>query len=398
MAILLGDCLTKLKDIQTESVDLIYLDPPFFTQKVHSLKNRDNTKEYSFEDKWSSIEKYKEYIEERLYECNRVLKSSGSIFLHCDKWASHYLRLALDNTFGYDNFRSEIIWHYKRWSNSKKGLLNNHQTIYFYSKTDNFKFNTVYMDYSLSTNIDQILQERKKDENGKSVYKRDENGQIVVCKSKKGVPLGDVWELPYLNPKAKERAGYPTQKPILLLERIIELVTDEGDVVLDPFLGSGTTVVAAKLLKRNYIGIDISIDAVNLTNDRLDKLIKTESTLIKKGRQSYQNLNDEEMSLLKQLNATPVQRNSGIDGFLKDFVNELPVAIRIQRKDEHLEEAKTKLLRASKKKNCSCMILLRTHIDEVNSIFNIDQDERLFIIDAYDIHINNIRKQIESRN
>ena len=132
------------------------------------------------------------------------------------------------------------------------------------------------------------------------------------------------------------------------MERIIELVTDEGDIVLDPFVGSGTTVVAAKMMKRDYIGIDKSFDAVELTNERLEKLIKTESNLVKKGRQSYQNLNDEEMELLQQFNATPVQRNSGIDGFLKEHFNELPVSIRIQREDESLDEAKMKLFTASK--------------------------------------------------
>src|SRR5699024_9228610 len=139
------------------------------------------------------------------------------------------------------------IWAYKRWSNSKKGLLNNHQNIYFYSKSKSFKFNTMYTDYSPTTNLDQILQARMRDEHAKSKYKTDENGQVVLGKEKKGVPLSDIWNIPYLNPKAKERTGYPTQKPILLLEQIIKIATDEGDTVLDPFCGSGTTLVAADL-------------------------------------------------------------------------------------------------------------------------------------------------------
>ena len=144
------------------------------------------------------------------------------------------MKIVLDEIFGVANFQSEIIWTYKRWSNSKKGLLNNHQSIFFYSKTKNFKFNTIYTDYSETTNVDQILQDRIRDEKGKSRYKVDENGRVVMGKAKKGVPLSDVWEIPYLNPKAKERVGYPTQKPIILLEQIIKLVTDENDVVLDP--------------------------------------------------------------------------------------------------------------------------------------------------------------------
>lgn len=232
-----GDCKIELQKIKGNSIDLIYLDPPFFSQKTQSLKNKEN-KEYSFEDSWDNIIIYKDYIQERLEECKKVLKNTGSIFLHCDRSASHYLRLALDNVFGADNFQSEIIWSYKRWSNSKKGLLNAHQVIFFYSKTSNFKFNHIYTDYSPTTNLDQIFQKRIRDENGKTIYKTSKNGNIEFIDEKKGVPLSDVWEIPYLNPKAKERAGYPTQKPIFLLERIINLVTNEGDIVLDPFCGS----------------------------------------------------------------------------------------------------------------------------------------------------------------
>ncbi|WP_217994048.1 DNA methyltransferase [Lentibacillus sp. CBA3610] len=106
---------------------------------------------------------YYVFIKDRLIECHRVLKAKA-VFLHCDKYASHYLRMALDEVFGMENFQSEIVWSYKRWSNSKSGLLNNHQTIYFYSKTRNFKFNRIYTSYSETTNVDQILQERVRDE------------------------------------------------------------------------------------------------------------------------------------------------------------------------------------------------------------------------------------------
>lgn len=120
--------------------------------------------EYSFADSWENMNEYIEYIKVRLQECKRVLKKTGSIFVHCDRNASHYLKIVLDEIFGVANFQSEIIWTYKRWSNSKKGLLNNHQSIFFYSKTKNFKFNTIYTDYSETTNVDQILQDRIRDE------------------------------------------------------------------------------------------------------------------------------------------------------------------------------------------------------------------------------------------
>ncbi len=391
--LLLGDCLEKLKEIDDNSVDLIYLDPPFFTQKIQYLKTKDREKKYSFDDTWDSIDNYVKYIEDRLIECKRVLKKTGSIFLHCDKSASHYLRITLDKVFGYNNFQSEIIWTYKRWSNSKKGLLNNHQNIYFYSKTSDFKFNKIYTDYSVTTNVDQILQDRIRDKDGKSRYKKNTKGEVVLGEPKKGVPLSDVWAIPFLNPKAKERVGYPTQKPLLLLEQIIKISTEEGDVVLDPFVGSGTTIVAAKLLNRKYIGIDISKEAIQLTQSRLDNPIRTESLLLKKGKEKYKNLSDEEMKILYNIDAVPVQRNNGIDGFLKTHFKGKPVSIKVQKRDESLIEARKKLIKASKAKKCSLMILIRTHSSQM-SFENIEaieefDDSVLLIIDSYDLKIEN---------
>ena len=174
-----GDCYELLGHIQSETIDVIYMDPPFFTQETQTLSNKEGV-EYSFADSWENMNEYIEYIKVRLQECKRVLKKTGSIFVHCDRNASHYLKIVLDEIFGVANFQSEIIWTYKRWSNSKKGLLNNHQSIFFYSKTKNFKFNTIYTDYSETTNVDQILQDRIRDEKGKSRYKVDENGRAVM--------------------------------------------------------------------------------------------------------------------------------------------------------------------------------------------------------------------------
>jgi site-specific DNA-methyltransferase (adenine-specific) len=221
--ILHGDCRNVVSRFSDGCVDLIYLDPPFFTQKHHALFSRDRTKKYEFEDIFPSLDVYLSFLEDVLRHCRRVLKDTGSLFLHCDRTASHHLRIVLERVFGEVNFQSEIIWTYKRWSNSKKGLLNSHQVIYFFSKTRQFKFNTLYGEYSPTTNLDQILQERQRDINGVAIYKRDENGHVINGQPKKGVPLSDVWDIPYLNPKAKERCGYPTQKPVLLLNRIVQI-------------------------------------------------------------------------------------------------------------------------------------------------------------------------------
>ncbi len=369
-----GNCIEKLQEIEANLIDLVYFDPPFFTQKKHSLTNRDNSKRYEFDDKYESLEEYLSLIENTLVQCRRILKNTGSVFLHCDKTASHNIRIILDKVFGKENFQSEIVWSYKRWSNAKKGLLNSHQIIFFYSKTEHFKFNTLYTDYSATTNLDQILQDRERNKNGKSVYKRDENGNAILGKEKKGVPLSDVWEIPYLNPKAKERTGYPTQKPVLLLNQIINIATDEGDLVLDPFCGSGTTCVSAKALNRNYLGVDISSDAVELANKRLEEMIISESSLLNKGINDYLEKTEKELAILQNINAFPVQRNTGIDGFLKEHFDGAPVPIKIQSEYETIEDAIEKLESASIGKNYTIKIVIQTKESYISRLFDFQSD------------------------
>lgn len=393
-----SDCLPLLKEMKDDSIDMIYLDPPFFTQKTHQLTSRDN-KVFNFEDNWESIRAYIEYISIRVTEMRRVLKGTGTIFLHCDRSASHYLRVMLDEIFGAKNFRSEIIWSYKRWSNSKKGLLNNHQNIYLYSKSKQFKFNTLYKDYSATTNLDQILQERVRTKDNKTVYKLDSSGNPVLGKEKQGVPLGDVWDIPYLNPKAKERVGYPTQKPILLLERIINISTDKDDIVLDPFCGSGTTLVAAKLLGRNYIGIDKSKDAIEITMERLTKPLKTESNLLNLGIEKYKTKTDEELKILKSMDAKVVQRNKAIDGFLSQNFENYPVPIRIQKKGESLDSI-IELMRSNKKtRESKLKIIVRTESEEL--LYFPDVPEDFLILDDYKYKVNDFisrKKDMEFKN
>jgi site-specific DNA-methyltransferase (adenine-specific) len=349
-----------MKEFDANSVNLIYLDPPFFSQKVHKLRTRDRQQEFSFEDLWSSHREYADFLYRRLEEMWRVLSHTGAIFFHCDRNASHIARFLLDEVFGVDMFRSEIIWYYRRWSNSQKALLPAHQNIFYYTKSDEYTFNFIYQEYSESTNVDQILQLRKRDEAGKAIYARDQNGQVIPSGGKKGVPLSDVWDIPYLNPKAQERTGYPTQKPILLLERIIEIATNENELVLDPFCGSGTTLVAASLLNRRSIGIDISSDAIEITKKRLQNPTKTESHLLKNGRDSYKNIDEEILGLLTGIDYAIVQRNKGIDAILKVDVNGCPIPVRVQRDNETILDAATRLYNASKTKNAPVMLLIAT--------------------------------------
>lgn len=358
-----GDCFDVMAGMPLESVDLVYADPPFFTQKVHGMETRDGSARYSFSDIWEDAGEYADFIGKRAAGMRDVLEPTGSLFFHCDKSASHIIRVVLDKVFGAKNFQSEIIWYYKRWSNGKRGLLPAHQTIFFYSKTSDFKFNTMLQDYSPATNIDQIMQRRVRDSRNKSVYLQDDCGSVVGNGAKKGVPLSDVWEIPFLNPKAKERVGFPTQKPFLLMKRIIEIATDESDTVLDPFCGSGSTLVASHLLNRNSIGIDVDPDAIELTERRLANPVVSDSLLMANGRESYKQHSKEAANYLHGIEYTPVHRNKGIDGLLKEEIDGLPAFIRVQRDNETIDETLSSIRKAALDKGACSLVVIATKTD-----------------------------------
>ncbi len=193
----------------------------------------------------------------RLVELHRVLKPTGSLYLHCDPTASHYLKILLDAVFGSKNFRNEIVWHYTGGGRSKTYFSKKHDVIFWYSNGSSWTFN-----------VDAIRVPYKET----SGYAKSG----IVSKAGKqyrpnplGTPVDDVWDIPIINPLSKERLGYPTQKPLVLLERIIVASSNEGDIVLDPFCGCGTTVDAAHKLNRCWIGIDITYLAIDLIRKRL---------------------------------------------------------------------------------------------------------------------------------
>jgi len=200
----------------------------------------------------------------RLVELHRVLKPTGSIYLHCDPTASHYLKLLLDAIFDVRNFRNEIVWCYKLGGRPRKGWPKKHDIIFFYSKgkEDNFVFNSDAVRVPYESTGGYISSGRK----------------LVKGKEYKVHPLGKVpedwWFISALNRESKERLGYPTQKPEALLERIIKASSNEGDVVLDPFCGCGTTVTVAERLKRRWMGIDITHLAITLIKERLHNTFK----------------------------------------------------------------------------------------------------------------------------
>jgi len=382
-----GDCLEVLGRQSCRNADLVYVDPPFFTQKRHKLTTRDRSQTFSFSDLWRSHEEYAGFLFDRLQSCRRVMKPTASIFFHCDRNAVHIARMLLDEVFGSVNFRSEIIWTYRRWSNSRRGLLPAHQNILYYSKSNDFTFNTIYTEYSPSTNVDQILQQRERDGDGKSVYKRDSGGRPIANGAKRGVPLGDVWDIPYLNPKARERVGYPTQKPLLLLERIIEIGSNEGELVLDPFCGSGTTLVAANLLSRRSIGIDTSCDACQLTASRVETPVKSRSKLLQAGRESYRNADDNVLRHLHGVEFTPVQRNNGIDAILRIEINGKPILVRVQRQSETVHESAAKLIKASNAKDAGALLVVKMHEQNTLEFFE-DLPDGVTVIDSTSFSIN----------
>jgi len=305
-----GDNLDILRRyVSSESIDLIYLDPPFKSEKAYNIffeeKNGGKSKAQIkvFEDTWhwdrTAEETYTEIIEKapkeikeaiiafrnfldetdmmaylvmmtiRIIELHRVLKPTGSIYLHCDMTASHYLKIIMDRIFDIKNFRNEIVWCYSSPSGAKQDFPRKHDIILRYSKGEKPTFNpdAVRIPYSQS-----FLDRRKYIEGEGGIYAgKERDVEMSQEEYKKGKIPEDWWiDIPSGGQVSiKERMGYPTQKPEKLLERIIKASSNEGNVVLDPFCGCGTAVVVAQKLNRKWIGIDITHLAINLIKNRL---------------------------------------------------------------------------------------------------------------------------------
>jgi len=279
--------------MNSETVDLIYLDPPFNSKRDYAAPIGSAAAGAAFKDTWSlsdidaewinlieakhptlyrvilaamtdSDKSYLAYMAARLLEMRRLLKPTGSIYLHCDPTMSHYLKLLMDAIFGRKQFRNEIVWHYRRWTGRARRFQRLHDTIHFYAKTDLCRFNTTYTNYTPGSR-------GRKEQGVLHRFKKGEDPYLVSTGSvnKKGVPENDVWLIPFIAPSAKERIGYPTQKPVALLDRIIKASSNEGDMVLDPFAGCATTCYCANFLGRKWVGIDVSPKAAELVIERI---------------------------------------------------------------------------------------------------------------------------------
>lgn len=335
-----GDNLEIMKNhIPDESIDLIYLDPPFQSGRNYNIIFRPESggvkgatsQIKTFEDTWKwGIEAEREYMglitgtitkdfppqklidlmkamrsyldacplmaylcmmAPRLMEMKRILKNTGSIYLHCDPTASHYLKLLMDAVFSGVNFKNEIVWHYRRWSAMSRCFQRMHDIVLFYSKSDKHVFHRIEIE---PTPGQRAKQDRGWDSNVVMIDGRKQAQLIVYDKAKVDVNVksgkldlskygriveqgksrtaaSDVWDIDHLNSQAKERVGYPTQKPEALMERIIKASSNDGDVVLDPFCGCGTAVAVAERLNRRWLGIDITYLSIDVIRKRFEK-------------------------------------------------------------------------------------------------------------------------------
>lgn len=273
-----GDNLAVMRSLPSESIDLIYIDPPFFSGRNYNCIFGDDDEKRTFRDIWDGgLPTYLAWLNARLWEMKRLLKPTGSLFVHLDWHACHYVKCELDKIFGYDNFRNEIIWNYKGTTNSPHSFAKKHDSIYLYSlsKTYNFNADDLRIPYEDENKF-------KQDENGKWFQRWNKNRNYypkqILTEDGKYKILGkyqyDVWnDIPSMaTSHGKERIGYPTQKPEALMERIIKSCSNKGDIVADFFSGGGTTAAVAEKLSRRWIACDVSRIAVSVARDRLQSV------------------------------------------------------------------------------------------------------------------------------
>jgi DNA modification methylase len=376
--LILGDNLVVMKNMGDESVDLIYLDPPFFSNRNYEVIWGDEGEKRSFQDRWAGgIDKYIDWLKERIEQMYRILKKTGVIFLHCDWHANAYIRVEiLDKLFGSDNFINEFIWKrsYTR-SSISKAARKNHDTIFLYSKSKKYTFNQQFMELSEASKkiyknqddkgtyrlVPLLVSGKRNGETGKPWRNVDPNKQgkegmhwvtthdkldeydkqgLVYYPPKgvtpqlkyyleqsPGVPINEVWD-DILNVQSNEQIGYPTQKPEALLKRIIEMCSNKNDLIFDPFLGGGTTIAVADKLNRKWVGIDQSVQAVKISELRLNNEQDLFSNPFVVQLQKYdwddlrtKNAFDFENWIVQQYGGYPNQKqrgDSGIDGKMPD--------------------------------------------------------------------------------
>lgn len=438
-----ADNLATLGQFPAECVDLVYLDPPFFSNRKYEVIWGDEAEVRSFEDRWEGgINVYINWMEARLRHLHRVLRPTGSLYLHCDQAAGHYLKVLLDDIFGQRNFRSEIVWRRTGSNSAAQRYGPIHQTIFYYRKSAKTAFNPVFGPYTSRYIERQFRYEdergryrpvlltgpgRRQGDSGKPwrhydpskrnrhwqpasyLYDKyreltgDDLGAFPLLERLEkldsvklvhwpeiangvpnyryylddapGVALQDIWayqpgteglvygengaidqDVKWLSTNDAERVGYPTQKPEGVLSRIIRASTSEGDVVLDPFCGCGTTIAVAQKLERQWIGIDISPQAVEIMKLRLNKLDATPTIHgLPTSVDDLHQLGPFEFQywIIQRVLGTPAPRpvaDKGIDGY--SFFEQLPIQVK-QREHvgrEDVDKFETAVERSGKHK------------------------------------------------
>jgi len=309
-----GDNLDQLKKFPDGCVDLIYIDPPFNSNRNYEVFWGETKEKRSFEDRHASTQAYIDFMRPRCVELHRVLKKTGSFYYHCDWHASHYVKIMLDQIFGENQFQTEVVW---RRTNAKglafRSFPNDHDTIFYYTKSNDYTFNRQYLphdekyikgfykyvepetgrQYQLAdlTNpnkdrpnltyeflgikrVWRWTKERMKEAYDKGLIVQSSSDSVPRLKryldEQEGMPVDSIWaDIPPIQSQSEERLGYPTQKPLALLDRIIKASSNPNDIVLDAFCGCGTALVAAENLGRQWIGIDVSPTACNVMAKRL---------------------------------------------------------------------------------------------------------------------------------
>jgi DNA modification methylase len=274
-----GDNLAAMRALAARhagEVTLAYLDPPFFTGKEHVRITRKRmgrgkilrTASPAFDDRWDSLPAYLQALRDRIAAARELLADHGSLVLHLDPKTSHYAKLICDEVFGARCFASEIIWRYRRWPSKTKNFQRVHDVLLRFVKDFRVepRFHQMYEPLAASTLATWGVQRQRAVVGASGV--RTHSSRTVD--ESPGAPLGDVWEIGIIGPVSRERTGYPTQKPEALLERLIQACTVAGDLVLDPYAGSGTALVVAARLGRRVFGVDQSPEALDVIRQRLD--------------------------------------------------------------------------------------------------------------------------------
>lgn len=271
--------LASLAATHAGSVTLAYMDPPFLTNRTFDAIERSGElprsgplkarpRKAAFDDRWESRAAYLEAIGRRLVLVRELLAPHGCVVVHVDPKTSHYIKVLADEIFGDDAFASEIVWRYRRWPSKTPNFQRVHDVLLRYRKDPKAKprWNTPYEPLAPSTLATWGTTKQR------AVFEKD--GRRARSSSTeeptKGVPMGDVWEIGVLAPISRERTGYPSQKPEALLERLVTALSDPGEVVLDPYMGSGTTLAVAARLGRSFVGMDQSDVALDIAKKRLE--------------------------------------------------------------------------------------------------------------------------------